>query len=250
MEHCQKQKSGTEYTLFYIKKYINSSSFLFNITVTITSIMADEHSQGHINPKITLKKKEKIRISVHRKRLTPGILHKSNPIQSNSMKHLTSIIEKKLNLNKKNCRNNKNVIVVNYKPVFVNSRQQKPIPPTNDNSSSTTTPNKSKINHSGSLDVPDVEDPLMFIEMMYQQLFTEDGQLRSGDEPTILTNCVKQIVTQSRRNSVANRDSIFQHRRSSTVLSSSSRFARNIFDEEGESNSLFQRNRTANTSRR
>jgi hypothetical protein len=197
--------------------------------------MADEHSQGHINPKIIPKKKENIRIFVHRKRL-----HKSNPLQTNKMKHLTSIIEKNLNLNKKNSRNNKNVIVVNYKPVFVTSRQQKPIP-TNDNSSSIP-PNKPKSNNSSSFDVPDVEDPFVFIEMMYQQLFTEDGKLRSGDEPTVLANCVKQIVTQSRRNSIS------QRKRSSTTLSS--RFARNIFDEEGESNSLFQRNRTANTSRR
>jgi hypothetical protein len=197
--------------------------------------MADEHSQGHINPKIIPKKKENIRIFVHRKRL-----HKSNPLQTNKMKHLTSIIEKNLNLNKKNSRNNKNVIVVNYKPVFVTSRQQKPIP-TNDNSSSTP-PNKPKSDTSASFNVPDVEDPFVFIEMMYQQLFTEDGKLRSGDEPTVLANCVKQIVTQSRRNSIS------QRKRSSTTLSS--RFARNIFDEEGESNSLFQRNRTANTSRR
>jgi hypothetical protein len=204
--------------------------------------MADEHSQGHINSKIIPKKKENIRIIVHRKRLTPGILHKSNPLQTNNMKHLTSIIEKNLNLNKKNSRNNKNVIVVNYKPVFVTSRQQKPIP-TNDNSSSIP-PNKPKSNNSSSFDVPDVEDPFVFIEMMYQQLFTEDGKLRSGNEPTVLANCVKQIVTQSRRNSIS------QRKRSSTTLSSSSRFARNIFDEEEESNLLFQRNRTANTSRR
>ncbi|CAF4922956.1 unnamed protein product, partial [Rotaria magnacalcarata] len=49
-----------------------------------------------------------------------------------------------------------------------------------------------------SLDVPDVEDPLVFIEMMYQQLFTDDGQLRSGAQPTKLADCVKEIVTQSR----------------------------------------------------
>ena len=43
----------------------------------------------------------------------------------------------------------------------------------------------------------------MFIEMMYQQLFTEDGRLRSGTEPTALANCVKQIVANSRRNSTS-----------------------------------------------
>jgi len=209
----------------------NNSILAFYITVTIALTMAEEH----INPKSTSKKKENIRIFIRRKRLLPGILHKSIPSQANSMEQLNSIIEK-------NSRNKKNIIVVNYKPVFVTSRQQKPIP-TNDNSSSIP-PNKPKSNNSSSFDVPDVEDPFVFIEMMYQQLFTEDGKLRSGNEPTVLANCVKQIVTQSRRNSIS------QRKRSSTTLSSSSRFARNIFDEEEESNLLFQRNRTANTSRR
>jgi len=51
--------------------------------------------------------------------------------------------------------------------------------------------------------VPDVDDPLTFIELMYQQMFTEDGQLKAGSEPTAFANCVKQIVTQSRGNSLS-----------------------------------------------
>ncbi|CAF4052694.1 unnamed protein product, partial [Adineta steineri] len=62
---------------------------------------------------------------------------------------------------------------------------------------------QSQQQQSASLDVPDVEDPLMFIEMMYQQLFTEDGRLRNGTESTALADCVKQIVRNSRRNSIS-----------------------------------------------
>jgi hypothetical protein len=104
----------------------------------------------------------------------------------------------------------------------------------------------------------------MFIEMMYQQLFTEDGQLRSEMEPTVLANCVKQIVTQSRRNSMARRDSVssnihysklssapFHHSMASrpTPFSSPSRFKRGTFSEEEERHTL-QRNRTATLSSR
>ena len=154
------------------------------------------------------------------------------------MEELVSMIQEKLNGKKKKSRHEKNIIVVNYKPVFVNSRAQQrtppakatpnPLPttkliPTDDEFSSathysrrrslTTTSSdgsplrssrqRSPNQQSLSLDVPDVEDPLMFIEMMYQQLFTEDGHLRSGTEPTALANCVKQIVTNSRRNSIS-----------------------------------------------
>jgi hypothetical protein len=185
------------------------------------------------------------------------------------MEHLNSIIKKNLNINKKNSRKNKNIIVVNYKPVFVHSRQQKPIP-TNNNSHATPPNNRrcsmatsssdnSKTSHSSNqqsvlFDVPDVEDPLIFIEMMYQQLFTEDGQVRSDIESKALANCVKQIVTQSRRNSAAHRDSIssniHQHKLPRTSLSSSPCFIRNTVSEEEEPHTLLQRNRTANTSRR
>ncbi|CAF0764515.1 unnamed protein product [Adineta steineri] len=68
---------------------------------------------------------------------------------------------------------------------------------------STTNRSQQQQQQSASLDVPDVEDPLMFIEMMYQQLFTEDGRLRNGTESTALADCVKQIVRNSRRNSIS-----------------------------------------------
>jgi hypothetical protein len=154
------------------------------------------------------------------------------------VEELVSLIQQQIKNKQKKSRNHKNIIVVNYKPVFVNSRQQKPSPttktspipipkpkfvPTDDDFSSAThysrqrsltttssdgsplrsTTNRVQHQQSVSLDVPDVEDPLMFIELMYQQLFTEDGQLRSGTEPTVLANCVKQIVTNSRRNSIS-----------------------------------------------
>jgi hypothetical protein len=232
----------------------NNSILAFYITVTIALTMAEEH----INPKSTSKKKENIRIFIRRKRLLPGILHKSIPSQANSMEQLNSIIEK-------NSRNKKNIIVVNYKPVFVNSHKQKPrqtnnkspSTPPNSRRCSMTTPNSnnSKNQQSPSFHVPDVEDPLEFIEMMYQQLFTEDGQLRNDTEPRVLANCVKQIVTQSRRNSMVRRDSISpnmqQFKYSSTSLSSSPQFRRNTFNEgEEQPNTLLQRNRTDNISRR
>jgi len=163
--------------------------------------------------------------------------HETIPSSSTNVEELVSLIEQQINNKQKKSRNNKNIIVVNYQPVFVNSRQQKssqttksPSTPmskpkiilTDDDFSSAThysrrrsltttssdgSPLRSTTNRSHhqppsvSLDVPDIEDPLMFIEMMYQQLFTEDGRLRSGTEPTVLANCVKQIVTNSRRNS-------------------------------------------------
>jgi hypothetical protein len=168
-----------------------------------------------------------------------GNSHETIPSSSDNVEELVSLIQQQLNTKQKQSRkNNNNIIVVNYKPVFVNSRPQKssktsrtppisiPKPtlvPTDDDFSSAThysrrrsftttssdgsplrsTTSRSHNQQSVSLDVPDVEDPLMFIEMMYQQLFTEDGRLRSGTEPTVLENCVKQIVTNSRRNSVS-----------------------------------------------
>jgi hypothetical protein len=229
--------------------------------------MADEHD-------FIPKKKKNIRIFIRRKRLSSVVLRKSSLPHSKIVKELTSIIEKSLNINKKKSSTNKNVIVVNYKPVFIKSRQSKPIPTpvtlpstTNNNQRcNLTTPSSgtasfpSKTNRtpnpqSVSFDVPDVEDPLMFIEMMYQQLFTDDGQLRSETEPEALANCFKQIVTHSRRNSMVHRDSIstnvHQQKRSSTSLSSSSRFIPSLYsEEEEEPDTLLQRSRTANTSRR
>lgn len=202
----------------------------------------------------TVKKKENLRIFVrnHRRQLnkqTKRNLHYSSTssnsshetISSTSSSHvneLVQLIQKKINYKqKKNSRQNKNIIVVNYKPVFVNSQQKqqqtkKPstifpvdrpkIILTDDDFSSAThysrrrsltttssdgSPRRSTSNRSQrqslSVDLPDVEDPLVFIEMMYQQLFTEDGRLRTGAEPTALANCVKQIVTNSRRNSLS-----------------------------------------------
>jgi hypothetical protein len=210
--------------------------------------MADSH--GYITPNPTLKKKENVRVFIRRRRRRSTKLqkrvfrhssssnnsHETIPSSSTNVEELVSSIQKQLNTKQKKSRNNnKNIIIVNYKPVFVNSRQQKPsqpspaslpkptVFPTDDDFSSathysrrrslTTTSsdgsplrsptNRSRQEQSISLDVPDVEDPLMFIEMMYQQLFTEDGRLRSGTEPTMLANCVKQIVTNSRRNSIS-----------------------------------------------
>jgi hypothetical protein len=205
--------------------------------------MADSHGY------ITSKKKENVRVFVRRRRRLSKLQkriyrhssssnhsHETIPSSSTNIEELVSLIQRQLNNKQKKSRNkNKNIIVVNYKPVFVNSRQQKstkpssaslPKPkifPIDDDLSSathysrrrslTTTSsdgsplrsptNRSRQEQSISLDVPDVEDPLMFIEMMYQQLFTEDGRLRSGTEPTMLANCVKQIVTNSRRNSIS-----------------------------------------------
>ena len=192
------------------------------------------------------KKKDHVRVFVRRRRRTTkhrkriflhssasGNSHETIPSSSNNIEELISMVEQQINNKKHKSRNNKNIIVVNYKPVFVNSRQQKssststiPKPkiiPTDDELSSAThysrprsltttssdgsprrsTTTRSHNQQSVSLDVPDVEDPLMFIELMYQQLFTEDGRLRSGTEPTALANCVKQIVTNSRRNSIS-----------------------------------------------
>jgi hypothetical protein len=161
------------------------------------------------------------------------------PSHSNKIQELVRLIQQQLNTNENRSRHHKqHVIIVNYKPVYVNTHSAKasstikmPVTPvsktsrtrTDDEFSSAThysrrhsltttssdgsplrsSNNRSPNQQSMSLDVPDVEDPLMFIEMMYQQLFTEDGHLRSGTEPNVLANCVKQIVTNSRRNSIS-----------------------------------------------
>jgi hypothetical protein len=226
-----------------------------------------ELNKGQIPSKVMRKKKNNIRIFVQRKRLASKIFPKSTSKHSNSIERLTSIIEK----NSK--RNKKSIIVVNYKPVFVRSRPEKPkhveekspqTPPPSPNrwynkTTSVPSSDNSKINYSSSssslnrdpipFDIPDVEDPLMFIEMMYQQLFTEDGQLRSGTEPTAFASRMKQIVTQSRRNSMVRRDSV-----SSNIYqpkySTPPRFPRYTFSEDEEPQPILQRNRTANASRR
>lgn len=223
------------------------------------------------------KRKENIRVFVRRKHLSSSYLSKSATTQSNSLEQLTSIIEKNCNKTKKN------IIVVNYRPVFTNSSNEKRTNEVNSTSassidarcSSSTTPNSihSKTSpifqrKSTSFDVPDVDDPLTFIELMYQQMFTEDGQLKAGSEPTAFANCVKQIVTQSRRNSFARRDSTmtnnplhfsknspmsFHHPMSSkrTSRCPSPRFAHQPLSEEEDSNAVTtHRTRTADRSRR
>lgn len=168
--------------------------------------------------KIHSKKKKSIRVFVQRKRLSHGISLRSTSTKSNSVEQLTSILEKKFNRTKKN----KNIIIVNYKPVFVRPREPKPPIPVKQQPPTAPVPT----------DIPDVEDPLMFIEMMYQQLFTEDGQLRNGTEPTAFANRVKQMVTQSRRNSMVHRES----------LSTSRRFLRPTLSEDEESQTVLQKN--------
>ncbi|CAF1474773.1 unnamed protein product [Adineta steineri] len=237
--------------------------------------MSDEHTYNpdHNIPHFIPKKKENIRVFVQRKR---------SSFQSNSFRKFISTTEKQLNMNKKYFRNNKNTILINYKPIFINSDQQKSIPtyssiknnlPSSTVNNTMTTsppPDSDKINRtlnqqSVSFDVPDTEDPFVFIESMYQQLFTEDGQLRNGTEPAVLADCVKQIVTHSRRNSIVHRDPIFSNvyqRKSSmpskrTSVSSSIHLIPDIFseeeeeyDEEQESHITQQTNRLDNTSQR
>lgn len=158
----------------------------------------------------------------------------------------------------------------------VNSTSTSPI---DQRCSASTTPNlmhsKSNPFHQRkptSIDVPDVDDPLTFIELMYQQMFTEDGQLKAGNDPSTFANCVKQIVTQSRRNSFARRDSTmlnnplhfpkhssmsFHHPTSSKRTSRcasrcpSPRFMHQPLSEEEDSNTMTtHRTHTADRSRR
>ncbi|CAF2499250.1 unnamed protein product [Rotaria sp. Silwood2] len=214
-----------------------------------TETMADSH--GSTKNSNSILKKKSIRVFIRRRRRTmkrgkriflhasPSIdLHKSMSSSSNNVQELVSIIERKINNKQDKFRHKKNIIVVNYKPVFVNNHEEKSF----QNTKSTSNPisntksihtdddfsspshysrqpsfttvtsdglplrsmsNSSHYQRSLSLDVPDVEDPLKFIEIMYQQLFTEDGRLRSETEPSAFANCVQQIVTNSRRNSVS-----------------------------------------------
>ncbi|CAF1377602.1 unnamed protein product [Rotaria sordida] len=229
--------------------------------------MADSHDNTQ-NSNSLLKKKKSIRVFIPRrqrtvkrgKRMFSHISsssinsHKTIASSSNNVQELVSLIEQKINNKKNKSRHKKNIIVVNYKPVFVNcykdksfqnpkstsnsKSQTKSIHTNNDFSSSnhygrkssfttattTTTSNGSPLRSMSnssqyqqplSLDVPDVEDPLKFIEIMYQQLFTEDGRLRSEAEPLAFANCVQQIVTNSRKNSTS---SAFSNRSTSSHL--------------------------------
>lgn len=211
--------------------------------------MANEHHNTH--PDTAWKSQEHVRVFSRRRHRRRTVQHRQRqprrssscersyetlPSRSDKIEELVAMIRQELNRKKKKCHRDKNIIVVNYKPVFMNSGSQTVAPPaipklptkpklitTDDDFSSAThysrrrsltttssdgspfrsTRNRSPNQQSRSLDVPDVEDPLMFIEMMYQQLFTDDGHLRNGTEPTVLANCVKQIVTNSRRNSIS-----------------------------------------------
>ena len=211
--------------------------------------MADEHRYTH--PDTAWKSQEHVRVFSRRRHRRRTVHHRKRqprrssshersyetlPSRSDKIEELVAMIRHELNRKQKKCQRDKNIIVVNYKPVFMNSGSANVAPAatpkqppksklivTDDDFSSAThysrrrsltttssdgsplrsTRNRSPNQQSLSLDVPDVEDPLMFIEMMYQQLFTEDGHLRNGTEPTVLANCVKQIVTNSRRNSIS-----------------------------------------------
>ncbi|CAF4185381.1 unnamed protein product [Rotaria socialis] len=229
--------------------------------------MADSHG-GNATSNALSKRKENVRVFIRRRRCRrtiqrrkPILFQSSSSVNSretllssaDNVEELVSFIERKINSkHKKKPRSNKNIIVVNYKPVFVNPRREKtfrtvkstssvkPKPkstlPTDDEFSSathysrqrtfTTTSSdcsplrsmsiSSQNPQSVSLDVPDVEDPLKFIEIMYQQLFTEDGRLRNATETVAFAHCVKQIVTNSRRNSTSS--SVFTNRSKSTHL--------------------------------
>ena len=219
--------------------------------------MADEYNDHMVLRILFGKKKKNIRVFIRRKRLSSGISHTPNLPHSKSIEELTSVIKKSL---KTSTKKTSLLLIINQylsKLVRQNSLDSKPIPTNRRHSLITSNHEQThhfipnRIHHQFPSMSPGVEDPLMFIEMMYQQLFTDDGQLRSETEPEVLANCVKQIVTHSRRNSIAQRrDSdikqiFIQQKRSSTSLSSSSpRFIPNIFNEEEEEedpNTLLQR---------
>ena len=192
------------------------------------------------------KTKEQIRVFVRRHRQSKRSKTRKNfsrtrskeTLRPKELAELVTLIQRELNQRTKVSRNDRqNIVVVNYKPVFVNQRAREKAsvkekkekkftrltddpedddgemssathysrPRTFTSTSSDGSPRRSTELNQNSLaiDVPDVEDPLEFIEMMYQQLFTEDGRLRNGTAPTALANCVKQIVTKSRQNSVS-----------------------------------------------
>ncbi|CAF0940121.1 unnamed protein product [Rotaria sp. Silwood1] len=224
--------------------------------------MADSHGNTKTSNTI-INKKKSIRVFIRRRRRTikrgkRRFLHTSSSINShkpmslssNNVQELVSLIEKKINNKQNKFRHKKNIIVVNYKPVFVNTHKEQSCQNTKSTSNSTSRTksthtdddfastnhysrqpsittitsdcsplramsNSSHYQRSFSLDVPDVEDPLKFIEIMYQQLFTEDGRLRSETEPLAFANCVQQLVTNSRRNSVS---SAFTNRSTSSYL--------------------------------
>ena len=188
------------------------------------------------------KTKEQIRVFVRRHRQSKRSKTRKNfsrtrskeTLRPKELAELVTLIQRELNQKrtKASRHDRQHIVVVNYKPVFVNQRAREKKtkekftrlsnehvdddgemssathysrPRTFTSTSSDGSPVRSTAVNQNSLaiDVPDVEDPLEFIEMMYQQLFTEDGRLRSGTAPTALANCVKQIVTKSRQNSVS-----------------------------------------------
>ena len=166
--------------------------------------------------------------------------HVSNGrLRSNSSEFQRFIgsLRKDFQQNENSFKTKKNIFVVNYKPMFVTheKEEKKIVPPA---------PKLSNPPMS-SQDLPDAEDPLVFIEQMYQQLFTEDGQLRHETETNHFANRFKQMVTNSRRNSSVHRESITSsnHQQKSSTPSSwfhhngsmpSSRFVSNAVSEEEE----------------
>lgn len=228
--------------------------------------MIDEHAlrQDPLTVNPTMKRNGHVRVFI-RRRATGRVGHRT---KSTDMEQLTSLVETTLNNKRKRSRQKKkNIIIINYKPVFMKTRARKakaapPKPPV-----STTQPQHQPAAPYG---LPEEEDPLMFIEQMYQQLFTDDGQLRQDTEPNVLANCVKHIVANSRRNSMARRDSIsspVRQRKASTPsfsyrphfkasqppsMSSSSHVLSNNFseEEENEAETLVHTNPASNQSRR
>ena len=191
------------------------TSITFNIFLSLArcpenciKAMIDEHSLRHdpltANP--TMRKNGHVRIFV-RRRPACGVGHR---VRSTDMERLTSLVERTLIQKRKRSRQRKSIIVINYKPVFMNTRPRKTksVPPKAPAPETKPEPQPVPKQPGAPYDLPEVEDPFMFIEEMYQQLFNDDGQLRQGTEPKALANCMKHIVATSRRNSMARRESV------------------------------------------
>ena len=153
-----------------------------------------DESAPRPTPKCWRNKKERIRIVI-RRRMRSIVSPKSTLGNSKSIERLAATKRGK-------SLNDGNIILINYKPIFSTSRPVK-------SKKATLVADRDLSERPMSFASPDdTEDPLMFIETMYQQLFTDDGRLRRDAEPTALANCVKQIVTNSRRSSTVRRDSM------------------------------------------
>lgn len=114
--------------------------------------------------KISGEKLEKTRVFVARRRHR---FHRQTKKLS-ELERIFSLIEKK---------NKRNEIFFNFKPTFIQSRRKFS---SRKISVSTQTAEENLTTSIIEEDnLPDVEDPLVFIEQMYQRLFTEDGQPRN-----------------------------------------------------------------------